>query len=103
MLLESSQICLNEIRKTHKSKQHFLPGKSILIFIILILILIGLNLWPKSTVDEHRNVLHQPQQRIEWTESQTEEQRYEYLSLDLAGQVTVDLKMAKGVASKKFH
>ena len=55
-----------------------------------------------SDVNAQKNTLHHPKQRIEWTESQTEEQRYEYLSLDLAGQVTVDLKMAKGVALQNF-
>ena len=55
-----------------------------------------------SDVNAQKNTLHHPKQRIEWTESQTEEQRYEYLSLDLAGQVTVDLKMAKGVALQKI-
>ena len=55
-----------------------------------------------SDVNAQKNTLHHPKQRIEWTESQTEKERFEYLMVDLSGQVTVDLKMAKGVALQKI-
>ena len=65
-----------------------------------ILIIIGLNLWPESAVDDNKQVLHHPKQRVEWTSRQSMDQRFEYLRVELGGAVTVDLKMA---AVRLYH
>ena len=56
---------------------------------------LGLNLWSAEIIEEHKNTVHHPQQKVEWTSGQTQNDKYDYLKLDLYGSVTVDLKMGE--------
>ena len=64
--------------------------------------MLGLNLWPDDVVDAKTKVIHHPKQNIWWTAAQTEQEKYEYLKIDLYGNVEVDLKMAKITAEGSF-
>ena len=47
-------------------------------------------------------MIQHPKQQIEWTEGQTETEKYDFLNVDLWGSVQVDLKMAKISAEGSF-
>ena len=54
-----------------------------------------MNLWSSEIIEEHKNTVHHPQQKVEWTSGKSLNDRYDYLKLDLYGSVTVDLKMGE--------
>ena len=57
-----------------------------------LILILGLNLWSEETLENHKNIIYHPQQKLEWTSGQSLNQKYDYLMFDIYGAVTVDLK-----------
>ena len=58
----------------------------------------GLNLWSTETLEEHTNIIHHAQQKLEWTSGQSMNEKFDYMELDLWGAVREAVKV-EGVRS----